>query len=234
MCLYTTLHATIFYRQTTFPLLPYILPPPPRLFSAWPGISNKKVALHGKLISRAGGILKFLKYHFLDVNLETDFKESNTMLPKFLLLRSLHNTLNLSHHYSLLAEAIQDLSKTHTEKLTNISLISRIYCGCSKFLEKKKYKNEELNFVQKDFPAVLYKNGHFLPSYHYSDIYKSHPESVPVCIFPVGKLNTGMWSDLSHSSWQASSKVEAPMHFLVQSTNYQCTYWSIVSNSSIT
>lgn len=111
-----------------------------RFFSAWPGISNKNVALHGKVTSRAGGILKFLKHHCLYVNLETDFKESNTILSKFILLRSLPNTLNLSHHYSLLAEAIKDLSKIHTEKLTNISLISRIYCRCSKFLKNKKTK----------------------------------------------------------------------------------------------
>lgn len=228
MCLCTTLHATIFYRWTTFPLLTYVLPPAAGLFSAWPGISNKKVALYGKLTSRAGGILKFLKHHFLYVNLETDLKESDTILPKVILLRSLHNTLNLSHHYSLLAEAIQDQSKIRTEKLTNISLVSSIYCGCSKFLQKKD-KNEELNFVPKDFPAILSRNGHFLPSYHYNEIYKSHFSLVPVCIFPMGKHNTGTWI----VPWQASSQAEATRHLIVQPTNYQCTYWSIFSNSSI-
>lgn len=94
--------------------------------------------------SKAEQILKFLKYHILSVNLETNFKESNRILPKFILLRSRHTTFSLSHHYSLLAEEIKDLSRIHTEKLTNISLISRICCRCSKFLEKKKDKNEEL------------------------------------------------------------------------------------------
>lgn len=114
--------------------------------------------------SKAEQILKFLKYHILSVNLETNFKESNRILPKFILLRSLHTTFNLSHHYSLLAEEIQDLSRIHTEKLTNISLISRICCRCSKFLEKKKTKMNSF------FPDILLMNGNILPSYQY----KSH------------------------------------------------------------
>lgn len=50
------------------------------------------------------GVLKFLKHHFLNANLETDFKEDNTVLTIFFLLRGLHSTLNLSHDYSPLAE----------------------------------------------------------------------------------------------------------------------------------
>lgn len=98
------LHSAVFQRWTTFLLLTYTLIPQWRFIFNLGWNQEWKDIFAWKTLKQSRGDLKFLKHHFLSANLETDFREDNTVLAIFFLLRGLHSTLKLSHDYSPLAE----------------------------------------------------------------------------------------------------------------------------------
>lgn len=124
-----------------------------------------------KTHKQSGGALKFLKHHILNVDLETDFREGNTV-PAVFFKRPTQHTPSVPW-----LQPFSWRKKTWVRMIPKIlpiyPLLAESNAGAASSWNKKG-KNKELNSVQKHFPSILFMKYHFLASYYYNSIYKSY------------------------------------------------------------